>query len=188
MIKIDNPKMLLYIEPKKEEKLFKPIIDDIVRKFKSIYSKAQEGTCYRQHFNMDSGYRVVHTTECGERSTNKDYLLENGMVTNSLALFYLKYYRNSIPQSEHDKLNILFRDIELINIFDKEVWEKLITKEAMLNIWQGTNPPNFWISDINDHTNHLYSSSGYEYLKLIRYFDFVGHDDETEMHKKFLLK
>lgn len=55
------------------------------------------------------GYMGSHNTECGERSDNYDYLLENGMITNSLAPFYLKWYRYSIPESEMKKVNELYK-------------------------------------------------------------------------------
>ena len=62
-------------------------------------------------FYEGSGYRGFHTTECGEDSDNLDYQLKNGMITNSLAPFYLRFYRNSIPDSEMLKVN------ELINFY-----------------------------------------------------------------------
>jgi hypothetical protein len=48
-------------------------------------------------------------TECGERSSNKDYLLENGMITNSLASFYLRWYRFDIPEIEMNKVHELVK-------------------------------------------------------------------------------
>ena len=51
-----------------------------------------------------NGYKGYHRTDCGERSDCCDYLLENGMITHSLSVFYLLYYRNSIPDSEMGKV------------------------------------------------------------------------------------
>jgi hypothetical protein len=45
-----------------------------------------------------------HTTACGMESESQDFLLENGMITNSLCVFYLQYYRSSIPKSEMKKV------------------------------------------------------------------------------------
>lgn len=94
----DNSKYLLYIEPKKEEKSKIPIDDHL---------KNNMG-----RFRSGSGFKGFHTTDCGEKSTGHDYLLENGMITNSLSIFYLKWYRQSIPQSEMEKLNQLVKFYE----------------------------------------------------------------------------
>ena len=88
---------LLYIEPKKEDKLSIPIDDDLTKMMEMALSKAKP----------TSRYKGWHTTDCGQRSDNREYLLENGMQTNSLAPFYLKWYRYSIPESEMKKVNKL---------------------------------------------------------------------------------
>ena len=54
-----------------------------------------------------AGYRGFHRSDCGERSKSCDYLLENGMITNSLCVFYLQNYRNSVPASEMNKVTKL---------------------------------------------------------------------------------
>jgi hypothetical protein len=66
----------------------------------SNYSRVNE----MPYFFESCGYKGYHSTECGERSFPADYLLENGMVTNSLAAFYLRFCRNSIPESEMRKV------------------------------------------------------------------------------------
>lgn len=93
----DNSRFLLYIEPKKEMKNIEPINDEITLLMEEFLSKAKSGTAYYSDLNddgsnfmIDNGWRGFHCTECGERSSNKDYLLENGMITNSLAPFYLR--------------------------------------------------------------------------------------------------
>ena len=50
-------------------------------------------------FAKGGRYKGVHRTECGERSDSCDFLLENGMITNSLAP-----YRYSIPETEMKKV------------------------------------------------------------------------------------
>jgi hypothetical protein len=124
----DKSKYLLYIEPKKEEKLNSPIEDNLTKLMEMALSKSEEGTA--NYSNLDdmgdgydwtykdkthripshkkgSGYKGHHRTECGQGSSNKDYLLENGMITNSLAPFYLRWYRYSIPESDMIKLKEL---------------------------------------------------------------------------------
>jgi hypothetical protein len=109
----DSSKFLLYIEPKKEEKLDTPIEDNLTKLMEMALSKAQKGTgsysdtTGEARFRPGSGFKGSHRTECGERSSNVDFLLENGMITNSLAPFYLRWYRYSIPESDMMKLKEL---------------------------------------------------------------------------------
>ena len=115
----DTSLYLLYIEPKLEEKLQEPIEDELVQLMELALSKAKEGgSIYsnkennglidgKSAFRAGSAFRGSHRTECGERSSNCDYLLENYMITNSLAPFYLRWYRNSIPETEMVKLKQL---------------------------------------------------------------------------------
>jgi len=131
----DDSKYLLYIEPKSSDKLETPIDDEITQIMELALSKAKKGIAnyssltdvgdgydwmYKDKairvpsFREKNGYMGYHVTECGKLSTNRDYLLENGMITNSLAPFYLKWYRYSIPESEMRKVN------ELINFYNKK--------------------------------------------------------------------
>jgi hypothetical protein len=136
----DNSKYLLYIEPKAKKKLQQPINDELTVLMELALTKAKQGAAY-YHILEDKGdnfdapllvrgkiirvtsftegnyFRGTHETECGERSSNCDFLLENGMITNSLAPFYLRWYRYSIPESEMNKVKQLmefYNDI-LIN-------------------------------------------------------------------------
>lgn len=109
----DISKFLLYIEPKKQEKLLLPINDEWVELMKESFSKSKKGIANysnldeEAYFEKDNAWRGSHSTACGERSSNQDFLLENGMITNSLCVFYLTWYRNSIPESEWNKLKLL---------------------------------------------------------------------------------
>ena len=97
---VSNDKnFLLYIEPKKEDKLETPINDELTSLMEMALSKAK----------VIARYRGWHTVDCGQRSDNRDYLLENGMQTNNLAPFYLRWYRYSIPESEMKKVEELRR-------------------------------------------------------------------------------
>lgn len=121
----DNSKYLLFIEPKLEDKLKNPINDDLVELMKMALSKANEGVSNYSDLNdfgsfqPGSGFKGIHRTECGERSSNVDYLLENGMITNSLAPFYLMWYRYSIPETEMKKIYKLRDFYKLKIIFSK---------------------------------------------------------------------
>jgi len=112
----DKSKYLLYIEPKKEDKLETPVDDNITKLMEMALSKSEEGTAnYSDLDDMGDGYdwgygsayRGVHRTACGESSSNVDFLLENGMITNSLAPFYLKWYRYSVPENDMIKIREL---------------------------------------------------------------------------------
>ncbi|MHC1775537.1 MAG: hypothetical protein AB9834_09005 [Lentimicrobium sp.] len=113
MHRTDASPFLLYIEPRKEEKSANPAVDEITQIMQVALSEAKTGISnYTEadkppRFIRNSGYRGFHTTDCGKSSTGNDYLLENGMITNSLCVFYLQYYRNSIPEQEMGKVNRL---------------------------------------------------------------------------------
>jgi hypothetical protein len=106
----DNSKYLLYIEPKASEKLQNPIEDELTELMEMALSKSKGGGANYSDledsgsFREGSAWRGTHRTECGQRSSNCDFLLENGMITNSLAPFYLKWYRYSIPENDMRKL------------------------------------------------------------------------------------
>lgn len=113
MHRVDNTKFLLYLEFKASEKAPVPINDETVDVVSMALKRAIIGTANYSHLNEEvqfregSGYKGVHITECHAVSDNHDFLLENGMVTNSLAPYYLRHYRHLIPQSEMDKVNEL---------------------------------------------------------------------------------
>ncbi len=95
---------LLFIEPKKEDRSSSPISDEITQIMALALREAKEGIGSPDKWYENSGYRGWHTTDCGQTSSNCNYLLKNGMVTNSLSLYYLYYYRNVIPESEMIKV------------------------------------------------------------------------------------
>lgn len=110
----DNSKYLLYIEPKASEKLQKPIEDELTQLMEMALSKSKRGGANYSDledpgnsFQEGSAWRGTHRTECGQGSSNCDFLLENGMITNSLAPFYLKWYRYSIPENDMKKIEEL---------------------------------------------------------------------------------
>lgn len=107
----DESDYLLFIEPKKKEKLSIPVEDSLTYLIEKAISNGKFGTS--NYSNLEDsgsfregrgGYKGFHITDCGETSRNNDILLENGMITNSLAPFYLKWYRNSIPETDIIKL------------------------------------------------------------------------------------
>ncbi len=109
----DTSIFLLYIEPLKEEKSETPVCDELTRIMKLALSEARHGVSNynkpNEHpvFHECAGYRGYHSSDCGEKSDSCDFLLKNGLITNSLSAFYLKFYRNSIPSSEMKKVEKL---------------------------------------------------------------------------------
>lgn len=115
MHRTDDSNYVLYIEPPAGEKLEHPIVDKLTSVMEHALSKCISGVAQYSDvndsgtFNDGLGYKGFHRSECGQMSDNHDHLLENGMITNSLAPFYLKYYRNSIPSTELEKVEKLFK-------------------------------------------------------------------------------
>ena len=113
MHRIDNSRFLLYIEPCSEAKSLTPVNDEITQIMELALSEAVSGVASYSKMNIPewfekgNGWRGSHCSDCGERSDNQDYLLKNGMITNSLCVFYLQYYRDSIPESEMNKVKEL---------------------------------------------------------------------------------
>jgi|TARA_R110000851_G_scaffold56073_4_gene131235 hypothetical protein len=110
----DKSLYLLYIEPAKSQKSKKPVEDELVSLMELALLESKSGTAHYSNLDDDgstfrggSGYRGCHTVDCGERSGNKDYQLKNGMITNSLAPFYLRWYRDAIPATEMNKVEQL---------------------------------------------------------------------------------
>lgn len=121
----DNSLYLLYIEPKKEEKSLEPVEDlltqlmtlaiDVKSKSGRTYPNALLGGSRYSDPNCNgrflpfNGFMGFHVTDCGEMSDSCCLLLRSGYITNSLAAFYLKWYRNSIPKTEILKLKEALR-------------------------------------------------------------------------------
>ncbi len=111
----DDSRFLLYIEPKASDKLDEPSDNKYLPVLEKAMIKAKRGTSnysltgVKEKFSEGNAFRGSHTTDCGEFGTNVDYLLDNGMITNYLAPFYLKWYYDSIPETELKKLEELYK-------------------------------------------------------------------------------
>lgn len=108
----DESRYLLFIQPKNS--CSQPIDDSLTKVMQKILSAAKRGTSNYsdlnddgQHFKEGGGWKGWHTCICGEASDNADYLLPNGMITNSLCIHYLKYHRRQIPKTQLIKLQQL---------------------------------------------------------------------------------
>lgn len=128
MVKQDNSRFLLFIEPKKEEKSKDPTIDTLESRMESVIQSGERGILLEEGggeylFDKGNTWRGFHTTDCGEKSSNQDILLENGMITNSLAVFYLTWYRDSIPNRDIEMLQSMLQlsDLEVSEYFPQPV-------------------------------------------------------------------
>lgn len=96
-----SEKYLLMIEPDKITEIANsPIEDELTSKIEFIFSKC-----------IPSSYcfKGIHVTECKMTSDNRDWILPvDNIITNSLCIYYVKFYRHAIPQSEINKINKLY--------------------------------------------------------------------------------
>lgn len=128
MHRSDNSLFLLFIEPSKEDK--KPTTDKhalrLAKMLRGLLYEAKCGTSNyskldsKPVFRYDGAYMGVHTTDCGERSRNFDLMLGNGMITNSLAAFYIENYWDVIPESEKKKLDQLAEFYGMSKVWEVE--------------------------------------------------------------------
>lgn len=101
-----TPKMLLFIEPQ-NQKSDTPLIDELTKKMSAAFKGYTTGSGFEGQFMEDAGTMGWHTCVCGAKSTNVDYLLPSGFITNSLCVHYLAWHRGEVLQSELDKLATL---------------------------------------------------------------------------------
>jgi hypothetical protein len=88
---------ILFIEPtgKKSE----PIKDSLTNKVSNAMLSAT--------FNPYRVYKGWHTCVCGEHSDNKEWVLPNGQIINSLAYHYIAEHRDEVPEFELEKIRNL---------------------------------------------------------------------------------
>lgn len=106
---------MLFLEPKKGDKSTIPIDDKLTNAMETALKEAEKGTASYsdlkdngEDFSPGGAWRGWHITDCGENSDNVEYRLSNGLITNSLAPYYLRWYRDIIPQSEIKKAMTIF--------------------------------------------------------------------------------
>jgi len=138
MIRDDDSRYLLYMEPKKEDRDVEPINDKLTRLMKLALNRAIPGVSNysnrttkdleeskKEHpeldfeFSKDCSYKGFHISDDGELSSAHDYLLENNLITNSLCVYYVRYYRNSICKNDWIKLK------RLANFYNINIGEKV---------------------------------------------------------------
>jgi len=111
----DNSNYFLYIEPSLQEKSLEPVNDIYTEAIEYFFNKSTRGCGWFSNlksngvddFTVGFAYKGCHSCSDGEQSSNVDYLLENGYITNSLCVHYVRWFRNSITGFNLEKLEIL---------------------------------------------------------------------------------
>jgi hypothetical protein len=85
-----SSKGLLYIELAQQASAG-PVRDHITRRMSAAFHKAGPTGYY---------YGGIHECVCGALSTNRDYRLPNGEVTNSLCVHYVAHHRSEAPSDQ----------------------------------------------------------------------------------------
>lgn len=116
MNRTESKLFLLYIEPDIRQKSAQPVDDEwthfmarAVNEGKvgiADYSDPENPTSEPIFYENDR-WRGTHRTPCGNYSDDQDRKLMNGMFTNSLAPFYLRWYRSAISEAEWQKIRDL---------------------------------------------------------------------------------
>lgn len=81
---------ICYVEPT-DKPAEQPIIDHLTKKMVAAFRQAQP---------LPFGFMGVHQCNCGATSTSHDYVLPNGMITNSLCIHYLALHRETISSEQ----------------------------------------------------------------------------------------
>lgn len=89
---------MLFIEPQNKDLPEYPTYDELTTKVSRALNKSAQNGVY---------YKGVHFCKCGASSTNYDLILPNGQITNSLALHYMAYHRDEVPEYELKKVRKL---------------------------------------------------------------------------------
>lgn len=95
-----DPNGLLMIEPQGHVSA-EPLVDELTRKMAAALNAARPS---------DVAYRGFHMCACGATSGNRNLFVtlnDAEVMTNSLAVHYLAYHRQSVPQAELDKVAAL---------------------------------------------------------------------------------
>lgn len=83
-------KSLLFMVPVQQASV-QPVVDHATRLMTAAF---------RAYVKTRGRWRGVHRCVCGARSSNVDYELPDGSVTNSLCVHYLAYHREEVPNAD----------------------------------------------------------------------------------------
>jgi hypothetical protein len=110
---------ILFILPKKKGSNV-PVIDEATRKMTAAFRQSKAG----------EKFRGVHQCVCGVYSSNCNYNLPDGGVTNSLSVHYLAYHRDEVGEIEMEKvLKLPYGEAEPTALELNKPQEKELSKE-----------------------------------------------------------
>jgi hypothetical protein len=105
-MKLRSRKVLLFIHPSQQASE-RPVIDVITLKVAyQLTNHTHTGVVEDNgEFEVNQRTKGWHEcTGCGEKSLNYDFMLPCGLATNSLAVHYIAYHRQEVPQREINKI------------------------------------------------------------------------------------
>ena len=94
---IDDDQHILFIEPRLGASK-EPVRDELSARMREAMQLARQS---------DWAVAGVHFCTCGAASDNVDWILPTGQLTNSLAVHYLEFHRDEIPEGELEKVRKL---------------------------------------------------------------------------------
>ncbi len=116
MVRDDKSKFLLFMEPTPEQRSGTAINDEYTNLLRVALSDAKIG---KSNFKDTSGnpvefkegnkHRGTHKCSDGIISGQQDFLLPTGLITNSLCVHYMLFYRMAISKNDWDKIAELQR-------------------------------------------------------------------------------
>lgn len=104
--KMITDKGLLYMEPRRAPSE-QPLIDQLTTNMAGALRQAETGMLLNGRFYSGVYSKGFHLCSCGARSSNKDYRLQNGEVTNSLATHYLAWHREEVSPVQLEQVEKL---------------------------------------------------------------------------------
>lgn len=104
----------LYLEPTIEEKNGAALNDEYTALMRMALQDAKLGKSNFKEpglpeptFKIGGKHRGTYKNCDGVESSQQDFLLRNGMITNSLCVHYLMWFRMAIPKTDWDKIKEL---------------------------------------------------------------------------------
>lgn len=129
----DNEDVMLFIEPK-QNKSDTPVLDELtIKMFNAFKNYQEEGVYTGGNFVTIIRTMGYHQCKCGKFSSDHDYKLNNGKITNYLCVHYMAYHRDEVPEVELNKVKELDESIILLDD-DKDALDEMIELDESVTI------------------------------------------------------
>lgn len=114
---LEKPHELLYVEPQGEKAPYNQEVKQVAIRLVQEIEKADTGGYNKRNGSFIKGkrgrWRGCHQGPDGITSSNCDYLLSNGQVTNSIAHHYLAHYYDRLSPKQAYAVGVFCDDFEL---------------------------------------------------------------------------